>query len=1171
MFQRDVREVLRRVRAEIDDLEAADVVIQGDIADIETDLTGVITEVVAGTNLSGGGSAGSVTLNVVASPSFAGSVTLGDTGADAHIVNGTVDFNHAISVDGAVDLNSTLNVDGATTLNGNVTIGDAAGDAHVINGTADFNQAVNMDSTLTLSTMTQGSVLFAGASGVVSQDNTRLFWDDSNNRLGVGTNSPAVTLNLVNQATVLTSIMRVQALDASGNSSIDFYDDAGVNQFGFGYDNLPDRAQLSMNAGPFSIVDNAAGQRVKFFNNGRVNIGGTTTDPGFLLRVQGTFNATGAVTFLSTLAVDGNATIGNAVTDTHTINGNTSLFGAASGGGGLKVRTTTQANIYCWGDTDGSGDSAYTGYVVNKGAAQTELWFIGRDGTGNTDGLIFRRAGTTDDLKIDTSGNTFVTGNLAVNTNKFNVTASSGNTLIAGTLGVTGLATLTAGFSLGATGNANSNKITNLTNGSSAQDAAAFGQIATAINAAVSGTANTIAKFTSTNVVGNSNITDNGTTVAVTGALTVSNGATLGDATTDTHTINGFTTINGAAATKALEVVSGASASPALRVINSNAGQTAADVRGFQVELSGSANTTAAASTHYALLLTNDTTRSAGANTLTNMALYASATGAPTANYAIFTAFGDNLFNVNGGASTFVRNVGVSGTLQVDGSVTLGDTGADVLDVNCDLSKFGSAGGDGSTFITGDYTIGYAYAANAEATGYINYYGYNGGTTQFRNLIVADGKGANIAFFEGSTKATTLYGALSVSGNCTLGDAAGDAHVINGTTDFNHAMNVDGAVTMTSTLAVNGDVTLGDAAGDSLTVKGDFAKFGTTVDGGIYISGRTFNFEYGTNATGTGYFNWRGYQDGTTQFRDFVIGDGKQNVVASFTGSSKQVEFEGPVVIKGNVTLGDATSDSHTINGRLTHLCPATPSESNYVQRANGLGALSTMVYAADNVFIAFDADWAGSAWTARDTSVTRLYKNSDTFYIQGSTGNSVDGAASFNTIASFDLATGNASFTGSVTLGDAAGDAHTVNGTVDFNHAVNIDGALTATSSAAVSGAFSAAKSFATGGDLVAPQITSNQNDYAPTGIGDASMLFISSDAARDITGITSGSIDGRHLWVFNEGSFNVTLKQGSGSSAAANRFHLRTGADLVLAPSTGAHLYWPGTKGFWVQIGTL
>ena len=43
------------------------------------------------------------------------------------------------------------------------------------------------------STFTAGSIVFAGAAGVYSQKNTNLYWDDSSNRLGIGTASPAVT------------------------------------------------------------------------------------------------------------------------------------------------------------------------------------------------------------------------------------------------------------------------------------------------------------------------------------------------------------------------------------------------------------------------------------------------------------------------------------------------------------------------------------------------------------------------------------------------------------------------------------------------------------------------------------------------------------------------------------------------------------------------------------------------------------------------------------------------------------------------------------------------------------------------------------------------------------------------------------------------------------------
>lgn len=44
--------------------------------------------------------------------------------------------------------------------------------------------------------LTAGSVLFAGSTGLVTQDNTNLFWDDTNNRLGVGTTVPLAKFHI---------------------------------------------------------------------------------------------------------------------------------------------------------------------------------------------------------------------------------------------------------------------------------------------------------------------------------------------------------------------------------------------------------------------------------------------------------------------------------------------------------------------------------------------------------------------------------------------------------------------------------------------------------------------------------------------------------------------------------------------------------------------------------------------------------------------------------------------------------------------------------------------------------------------------------------------------------------------------------------------------------------
>lgn len=54
----------------------------------------------------------------------------------------------------------------------------------------------------TITSATAGSVLFAGTSGVLAQNNANLFWDDTNNRLGIGTATPTLPLDVVGEAKV---------------------------------------------------------------------------------------------------------------------------------------------------------------------------------------------------------------------------------------------------------------------------------------------------------------------------------------------------------------------------------------------------------------------------------------------------------------------------------------------------------------------------------------------------------------------------------------------------------------------------------------------------------------------------------------------------------------------------------------------------------------------------------------------------------------------------------------------------------------------------------------------------------------------------------------------------------------------------------------------------------
>ena len=67
-------------------------------------------------------------------------------------------------------------------------------------------------------TFTQGSVLFAGASGIYSQDNAQFFWDDTNHRLGIGSAVPAQSLVVVGSETV-SGYLRVGSNSAPTNTT----------------------------------------------------------------------------------------------------------------------------------------------------------------------------------------------------------------------------------------------------------------------------------------------------------------------------------------------------------------------------------------------------------------------------------------------------------------------------------------------------------------------------------------------------------------------------------------------------------------------------------------------------------------------------------------------------------------------------------------------------------------------------------------------------------------------------------------------------------------------------------------------------------------------------------------------------------------------------------------
>ena len=142
--------------------------------------------------------------------------------------------------------------------------------------------AVARGGTGTGTAFTTGSVVFAGASGVYTQDNTNLFFDDTNNRLGIGTASPNSPLH-VNGATAFAYVAKtanytLTAADrfiecTTGSFTITFPTSVGIPGRTYTIDNsgagtitlATTSSQTIDGAAPGSLT---AGQKITVYSNG---------------------------------------------------------------------------------------------------------------------------------------------------------------------------------------------------------------------------------------------------------------------------------------------------------------------------------------------------------------------------------------------------------------------------------------------------------------------------------------------------------------------------------------------------------------------------------------------------------------------------------------------------------------------------------------------------------------------------------------------------------------------------------------------------------------------------------------------------------------------------------------------------------------------------------------
>ena len=192
-----------------------------------------------------------------------------------------------------------------------------------------------------ITSATAGSVLFAGTSGVLSQDNANFFWDDANNRLGIGTITPAYTIDITGSFRMLHNTN--YPLLIVGRTSVRYATMTWDDPAGEGLFQTYARAfPLTFDASTVKFMSSGSIRMRIFETSGNILIqnGGTFTDAGFRLDVNGTgrFN--------------GNVNVEGAAYPSLNLVGNTST----SGGGVKFFGTTTQ-----FGEIFGEYESATNG------------------------------------------------------------------------------------------------------------------------------------------------------------------------------------------------------------------------------------------------------------------------------------------------------------------------------------------------------------------------------------------------------------------------------------------------------------------------------------------------------------------------------------------------------------------------------------------------------------------------------------------------------------------------------------------------------------------------------------------------------------------------------------------------------------------------------------------
>jgi len=581
-------------------------------------------------------------------------------------------------------------------------------------------------------------------------------------------------------------------------------------------------------------------------------------------------------------------------------------------------------------DTTPATNASSGALIVGGGASVGLDLYVGDD-------LVVTDAGSFGG-NVDITGTLDVTNDFAVNNNKFTVANATGNTSVAGTLGVSGISTLSSSVNITGAGSNLTVSGTGTILGDFDINSTKFTVAAASGNTVVDGTLD---------VNGATNVTN---TFGVTGNIT--NTSTTQAGVTGTFANDGALRLSGGAS-----ITKNAAVGGILRVYGNSQLDGTLDVEGV---------------TNFVEVVRANSTEDSVSASDNTASLYTAGGLAVTKK----TWIGDDL-DVGGGTFTVdgpTGNTLIAGTLgvtQASNFAAITASGVAALQstlnltgsLNINSTKFNVAAATGNTTTAG--TLGVTNAVDFDST--LNVDGnadfnsgidVTAGNATFAGLVQADNVTDSTGYTDASASIST-DGGLSVAkkayvgGDFSVGGAAGiKASILaaSGNTDIKGTLNVDDAVTLGGTLGVTGQIT-GDVTGD-VTGNADSATL-------VNVTNTNNNTLFypafmGANTGNAGVF---------TDSANLTYNPFSNTLSVSNFLSTTNFEVQGNLTITGNITYGQsqvgsiANHDTDALTEGSTNLYYTDERVDDRVNNLFVAGAGLTKTYddAANSYTLALD------------------------------------------------------------------------------------------------------------------------------------------------------------------------------------------------------------------------